>query len=294
MPGSDSAESHAAYDGSVAFVEEPYGVLVGTTMRVMTWNVWGRFGPWEDRHGSIVSTIRSVDPDVVLLQESWSAADGSSQAARLGEELGMHASTVAANLLFESWGLCNALLSRWPIEDIRVHDLPQLAGAGWGGIALRCLIDGPRRPVLIYNVALDWPPHASAARQHALRHLVEIIADDVAVTRAPLVVGGDFNAGPDSDEIRMLTGQRAPSREGFVLFDAWDYADGRTPADTWSRANPWAAPSLLPNRRIDYLLTGWPRRGGVGGPVAAWTVGHGDSGHKPPSDHYAVVADIRY
>jgi hypothetical protein len=35
------------------------------------------------------------------------------------------------------------------------------------------------------------------------------------------------------------------------------------------RANLWTVPTLLPDRRIDYLLTGWPRRGGVGSAVAS-------------------------
>ena len=27
----------------------PYGELITTTLRVLTWNAWGRFGPWEAR-----------------------------------------------------------------------------------------------------------------------------------------------------------------------------------------------------------------------------------------------------
>ncbi len=26
----------------------PYGELITTTLRVLTWNVWGRFGPWQE------------------------------------------------------------------------------------------------------------------------------------------------------------------------------------------------------------------------------------------------------
>ena len=107
---------------------------------------------------------------------------------------------------------------------MQVHELPARPPAEWGGIVQRAVIDGPRRPILVYNVALDWPPHASAARQHALRHLAGVIADDPLCSKAPLVVAGDFNAAPDSDEIRMLVGAREAVRPGFVLFDAWDAA----------------------------------------------------------------------
>jgi endonuclease/exonuclease/phosphatase family metal-dependent hydrolase len=108
-------------------------------------------------------------------------------------------------------------------------------------------------------------------------------------------VAGDFNTGPDSDEIRMLTGRRQTARPGFVLFDAWEFGDGpATPGVTWSSANPWAAPSLLRDQRIDYVFTGWPRRGGVGSALGARLAGTEAVEGIVASDHYAVVADLRY
>ena len=102
-------------------------------------------------------------------------------------------------------------------------------------------------------------------------------------------------AGPDSDEIRMLVGLREPARPGFVLFDAWDAAvDGAGTGTTWSRSNPWAGPTLFPDRRIDYIFTGWPRRGGVGSVVTAGRAGIEPISGVVASDHYAVYADIRY
>ncbi|MCU1360933.1 MAG: hypothetical protein JWN99_2222, partial [Ilumatobacteraceae bacterium] len=38
-----------------------------------------------------------------------------------------------------------------------------------------------------------------------------------------MVVGGDFNAPPDSDEIRMLTGRRAVPIPDLVLSDCWEH-----------------------------------------------------------------------
>ena len=35
-----------------------YGMI-----RVATWNVWGRFGPWEERWPAIVDELRALDPD---------------------------------------------------------------------------------------------------------------------------------------------------------------------------------------------------------------------------------------
>jgi endonuclease/exonuclease/phosphatase family metal-dependent hydrolase len=279
----------------VSFAEAPYGELVQSTMRIMTWNVWGRFGPWQERAAALSRVLRDTEPDVVLLQECWIDESGGDQTAVLAAELGLHHCSGGGELLFGTWGLGNGLLSRWPITDAHCESLPALDPSGWGGIALRAVIDGPRGPILAYSVGLDWPPHASPARQHALGHLADLIMVEQQTTKAPLVVAGDFNAGPDSDEIRMLVGLREPARPGFVLFDAWDAApeDAGTGA-TWSRANPWAGPTLLPDRRIDYIFTGWPRRGGVGSVVTAGRAGTLPVGGILASDHYAVYADIRY
>lgn len=63
-----------------------------------------------------------------------------------------------------------------------------------------------------------------------------------------------------------------------------------------SKANPNAAPLLLPNLRWDYVLVRWPsgRPGGVGHPVHAELAGRDGRNGVVPSDHYAVVVDLRY
>lgn len=73
----------------MVFREAPYGELVSTTMRVMTWNVWGRFGPWQERAPGIVHAIQAAAPDVVFLQECWCDDSGANQAEPLGQQLGM-------------------------------------------------------------------------------------------------------------------------------------------------------------------------------------------------------------
>ena len=54
-------------------------------MRVMTWNLWWRFGPWEQRAAAIRQVIAAEAPDIVCLQEVWSL-DGDSIASWLGAE----------------------------------------------------------------------------------------------------------------------------------------------------------------------------------------------------------------
>jgi endonuclease/exonuclease/phosphatase family metal-dependent hydrolase len=56
-------------------------------MRVLTWNLWWRFGPWEDRQPAIEAEFRRVDPDIVFLQEMW-AVDGIDQARQPADAAG--------------------------------------------------------------------------------------------------------------------------------------------------------------------------------------------------------------
>ena len=41
------------------FPERPYGELITTTLRVMTY-VWGRFGPWQGREAALIRTFETL------------------------------------------------------------------------------------------------------------------------------------------------------------------------------------------------------------------------------------------
>jgi endonuclease/exonuclease/phosphatase family metal-dependent hydrolase len=38
-------------------------------LRLMTWNVWHHFGPWQERQVAIEHVIKDENPDVLFLQE---------------------------------------------------------------------------------------------------------------------------------------------------------------------------------------------------------------------------------
>ena len=108
----------------------------------------------------------------------------------------------------------------------------------------------------------------------------------------PPVVAGDLNAVPDADEIRLLTGRTAVPVPGLVFQDAWEVAGDGGPGVTWTRRNPYCAEAAWPERRLDYILVGWPRPRPLGNPVSCRVVGADPVDGIQPSDHYAVVADL--
>jgi endonuclease/exonuclease/phosphatase family metal-dependent hydrolase len=265
-----------------------YGPLIESTARIATWNVWGRYGAWLDREAAIVATLRSVRPDVLVLTESWATGDDS-QCARLRQplELAHHAFSGVPAQEDENALSGVAVMSRWPIR----HESSHTFGAARLQFAE---LAGPRGPMRVFGLVMDaWWFDESQARQDAVRsllgHLNEAQDDGI-----PLIVCGDFNADPDSDEIRVLTGRTSAPVPGLSFYDAWDAAGPAVPGYTWANSNPLATQLLWPDRRIDYIFTATPRRGGAGHPVSAALLGTRPIDSTYASDHYGVQADIRY
>jgi endonuclease/exonuclease/phosphatase family metal-dependent hydrolase len=265
-----------------------YGPLVDTTVRVVTWNVWGLNGPWRERESAILDILRDARPDIVVLTESWAKGDDR-QCSRFAEPLGLPHHTFSGVTAQEDPAALSgvAVLSRWPISR---KTSPVLGECH----VQYAEISGPRGPIHAYGLGMDaWWLDESRARQDATRDLlyeVQAAQDD----RAPLVVCGDFNADPDSDEIRLLRGRTAAVVPGLAFYDAWEVTNPDTPGFTWSNRNPWAAQLLWPDRRIDYIFSAAPRRGGAGHPVAAALLGTEPVDGTYASDHYGLQVDLRY
>ena len=90
----------------------------------------------------------------------------------------------------------------------------------------------------------------------------------------------------------MLTGLTSVPVPKLVFIDAWR-AGGTDEGSTWDNRNAHAAQDFEPNRRIDYVLVGYPREAGIGQVVEARLVGDQPVDGVWPSDHFGVVADIR-
>lgn len=270
-------------------------------MRVLTWNVWWRFGSWEERRKAILTVLRDLRPDVIGLQEVW-ARGGENLAQWLASDLGMHW-TWAASRAPERWqrrigdptvDIGNAVLSRWPIAERDTVELPAREGDDDGRLALYARIDAPTHQVPFFTAHLTSAVDASAVRCQQVTALAEFVTAHSRGTVFPPVVTGDFNAFPDSDEVRKFGGYKtAPAVPGQVFLDVWEYADPAQPSVTWNAANPYVAAGFEPSARIDYIHTGPPGPEGLGSVSSVRRVGDGPVEGVWPSDHAAVLADLR-
>jgi endonuclease/exonuclease/phosphatase family metal-dependent hydrolase len=276
-------------------MDDPAAVpqLIDTTVRVASWNLWWRFANWEERLPVVVERLRAADADVICLQEVWH--DGTtSSAAVIAEALG-YESHFAGTIEFEQGvRFGNAVVARWPITATDELPLPSGGAGDEHRLVLRADVDGPRGPLQVFCTHLNWRLDHSHIRQEQVRALAEMVA--AAKPRSyPPIVCGDFNAEPHSDEIEMLTGQRALAVDGMLLADVWHACHPTDVGFTWDNRNPYAASQLEWNRRIDYVFAGWPKAGGAGMPVRCELLGDTPTDEGIwPSDHLGLVADLRY
>ncbi len=274
-------------------------------VRVLTWNLWWRWGPWEQRQAAIRSTLRNSEADIITLQEVWGEPDGTNQAQGLAEELGFHHVFAPASAI-DSISLGNAILSRWPIaasETIPLDVSTDAASSDDHRVGLFATIEAPWGPTPVMTTHLVWQRLRSQSRQEQVRRLVGFL-EDTALAEVPPILAGDFNADPDADEIRMITGRSASAAPKMVFQDAWEQAGDGSRGDTWTpeskhfpatrKQNIVAMPWL--RRRLDYIFVGLPEgRPNPTTPIfveRAWLEGKGDTEAEEGSDHYAVVADL--
>jgi endonuclease/exonuclease/phosphatase family metal-dependent hydrolase len=264
-------------------------------VRVTTWNIWWRFGPhWRDRQPALVHTLRTLDSDVVALQEVWGDA-GTSQAHELAGQLGLHAAFAAPALppppvppaTEDDAGVEVGIgvLSRWPIRTVRPVEMPARHRTP-APVAMVATLDHPAGALHVVAACLEWEPAYNDDRIAQAHALVDLATDPALDGPLPVIVAGDLNAAPDSPVLR-------PLRDALV--DAWTAGRGDPDAVTLPSSHPSApveAEELI-DRRIDhvFLRPGQPGQRLVVGP--ATLAGDAVDGIHP-SDHRAVVCDVSW
>ena len=265
-------------------------------LRVMTWNIWWRFGPrWRERQPGILATLERFDPDVVALQEVWSAG-GTTQADELAEALGLHAAFAAPSYPVAPDSplepdhadveLGVALLSRWPLLQRDVITMPARHRA-WDPVILKASVAHPAGPLPILVACLEHATTYSDDRLAQASLLADLATDPATDGPCPSLAMGDLNAAADSAVLR-------PLRE--VLIDAWPAGGGAADAVTLPSTHPSApleaGPELV-DQRIDHVFFRPGHEDQLVNVESVAIAGDAVDGVFP-SDHRAVIVDLRW
>lgn len=264
-------------------------------LRVVTLNIWNNQGPWPERLRLIRKELGLVAPDLVGLQEVLHLDGGPpNQAQTIADGLGYYVAFAGAWYIGGGLHFGNALLSRWPIVRADNFLLPCEPGDETRAV-LFCTVDAPCGRVPVFVTHLSWQLHYSDVRQQQVAFISAKIKELAPVDAHgfPPILMGDFNAEPDSDEIRYLRGFNARLGRSIYFADCFAAAGDGSPGYTYARANPYALRAHEPNRRLDYIFVRGPDRQLRGEPLTARLCFDAPENGVFPTDHYGVMAEIQ-
>jgi endonuclease/exonuclease/phosphatase family metal-dependent hydrolase len=266
----------------------------------MTLNCWNVSEPFEARMAIIRREVEAERPDVIAFQEVVVRRDGFDQGRLLLPDDGYGRAFGAAfawaddgTMLVhaaDGSGFGNLIASRWPIVRSEVRRLPGIEG-GEPRAVTAVVVDLPAGRLPVLTCHLDWEFHHGHVRERQVLALDAFAHEWAADADLPAVLLGDFNAHPDSNEMRFLRGLASLGGRSTYFQDAWDAASGS--GHTWDNRNRFAAYAWEPDRRIDYVLVGAPGRDGRGRVESARLGFESPVGDVFASDHFGVVADLR-
>ncbi len=259
----------------------------------MTLNIWHDSGPWKERAERIRGWIVSLDPDLIGFQELL-RGERLDQLRELLEGSGFQLDFAKASDFWNDASLAfgNGVASRWPIIDREELPLPD-RGDGETRVALSVTVEAPLGPVSFTTTHLNWKFHHGVVRERQAVALGKLVLRRRERGGFPPLLVGDFNAEPDSTEIRYLSGLQSLEGRSMYLRDAWRYSGGEGDGITWSNRNDYARTWIEPDRRIDYVFVGPPRPDGVGRIEHCRVVCDDDRDGIWPSDHFGVYAELR-
>jgi endonuclease/exonuclease/phosphatase family metal-dependent hydrolase len=258
--------------------------------RVATLNIWNRQGPWDLRLPLIRAGLAALDADVIGLQEVLALGDLPSQADEIAAGLGWNVFHAPAWQIGGGLTFGNAILSPHRLFDTERLALPSPPGLDTRA-AVFARVDAPHGPIPVFVTHLTVQFDLCHVRCQQVVALVEHVERLAPVGQPPAVLLGDFNAAPDSDEIRFLRGLTSLDGRSVYFADCWTAA-AAGPGYTYDRRNPCALRSHEPSNRIDYIFVRGPDAHLRGEPIAARLALDEPVDGVWPSDHFAVVADI--
>lgn len=262
-------------------------------LKIMTLNIWNDDGPWPQRAKLIRAQIDELNPDLIGFQEVLMG-----ESIDLLEEI-LHDTQYhrAFAEAVDGWprpGVLNgnAVISRWPLIRTERVVLPTPDDHN-GRAAMITVIDSPLGPLSFTSTHLSWRFTDGVVRERQVRVLADHLNELVAGVNFPLILVGDFNSVRESAEIRYLTGLQTLEGRSMYLRDAWYHAGDGSDGLTWTMKNPYIPHWLAPERRIDYIFVGAPRRDGVGEILSCRVICDRPTDGVWPSDHFGLFAELR-
>ncbi|HSD17839.1 MAG TPA: endonuclease/exonuclease/phosphatase family protein [Thermomonas sp.] len=168
---------------------------------LVTFNLYHDKADWPTRRALIIGELRTLHPDVIVLQEVLQHESLRNQAGDLAAALGYSAYFISVDPADRPRRYGNAILTRHPVQ---ARDWTRLRPLDDSRTAGMVRIDINRHPLDVYATHLHHEDTTAGARKRA-----EQLADLLAFVErgagdAPSLVAGDFNVAAGRPELAML------------------------------------------------------------------------------------------
>lgn len=262
-------------------------------IRLITLNLWQEQGPWERRLEMIRQRLAELRPDVVCLQEVRQKAGViPNQAETLASGLGL---TNVHYCTAQPWGGGDegvAIISRFPLQEKDSRPLPHTEGRS-GRVCVGACLEAPEGAFWAFTTHLAYRLTDGALREAQVSEVDRFVSSKASSTAS--ILAGDFNARPESDEIRFLKGLTSIGGQRTFYQDAFALRNPGAAGHTWCSENPYTAALswLEPDRRLDYIFV-TPQTSKGAGVVHRCRIvcNEPDASGLWCSDHYALLAEI--
>ena len=266
---------------------DAYGALSNKKeVKVLSWNIWWKFEDYLNRQSLIFNELTKAKPDILCLQEVWEDKDGS-QAKKIADLFGYDYYCYAKSFDFDEVSFGNAIISKYPINNYTSYLIPTEKEFNENRNLLHAEIMYENNKMNIFCTHLNYKCDQSDIRKKQVTFILEYMSK-LDKTEFPSILCGDFNADPNSDEIRLLLGLSSPINR-TVLRDSWQLVNPDDHGYTWSNENNFARKTLEPDRRIDYIFVGAPGKNGLGHPLESCLIGNIEKDGLYPSDHFGIM-----
>lgn len=246
----------------------------------------------EERLEMTIRELKTLDPDIIAVQEASDSRRHGNVPERLAKALGLHVVfEPATEHVFGLWPLDSivvgmmgfkegsAILSRFPIAASHVYDLPRCKKWLEPRILLQAELSTLRGPLQVFST------HTGRGDECQMERVGEIVR--ARLGGGPSLLMGDFNI-PETSQVLMTLRNEA----GFV--DAYRLANPDAAGPTvWQRIKS-KEPTV--SRRVDFILLLNGRQQVASVRSSRLVLDH--PGQLPdgttlwPSDHYGVLAEV--
>lgn len=269
-------------------------------VRVLTLNLWQRYGAWADRRSVLIEGIRVLDPDLLAFHESIRTSEYDQAADLLGPGFNLvHSKGRDPN------GMGISIASRWPLGEVKEVDLkvtPRTADFPCTTLVAEVIAPVPIGTLLFVNHFPSWQLNFEHERELQAVAAARFVEELIGQNNQQVVMVGDLDADPNAASIRFWSGRQSLANFSVCYRDAWESTHPEDPGHTFTPRNPLVTDGVVkgmrpfrdwPFRRIDYVFVRFGTHGGRALDIAACTRVFDEPIHGIwASDHFGLVADL--